>query len=197
MKIAQPSRKTFWQTVLLISTVLPWLSIWQSIALARGMEIDFVASRSWMGLLIGLLTLGFIALLIWTLTWSSSSERILSLLESPERLLKRSRLISWAVLVISLVGYTVVVSIPFIKNLFGGEEAFRLLVFWYFALMGAAAVRSIWQDTPWLTALLSVVLVQTTLHLLAVNFSYVTNYPFAMGCRPRRSRTASRPPRRA
>ena len=181
MNIAQPSRKIFWRTVLLISTVLPWLSIWQSIALARRLEIDFVASRSWMGLLIGLFALGLIALLTWTLTWSSFSERTLSLIESPERWLKRSRWVSLAVLVISLVGFTVVVSIPFVKNLFGGEEGLRLLVFLYFALLGAAAAKSIWQDTPWFTALLSVVLVQTTLHLLAVNFSYVTNYPFAMG----------------
>ena len=181
MRITQPSRRIFWQTALLISAVLPWLSIWQSIVLARSMEIDFVASRSWMGLLIGLFALGLIAFLAWALTWSSSSERIFSLMESPEQFLKRFHWVSWAVLVISLVGYTVVVSIPFVKNLFGGEEGLRLLVFWYFALMGAASVRSVWQDTPWFTAVLSLVLVQTTLHLLAVNFSYVTNYPFAMG----------------
>jgi len=181
MKITQPSRITFWRTILLIGAVLPWLSIWQSITLARRMEIDFTASTSWMGFLAVLFVLGLIPLLAWTLTWSSFSERILFLAESPVRLPQNARWIGWIALVVSLTGYTIVFAIPFVQKLFGGENWIRLLVFWYFMMTGFIAVKAIWRDIPWFTSLLSVVLVQTTFHALAVNFSYVTNYPFAMG----------------
>jgi len=160
---------------------MPWLSIEQAIALARRMSIDFIASTSWMGFLTGLFILGLVPLLALTLTWSSFSERILSLMEFPECPPGITKVYGWVILVVSTMGYTIIFAIPFVQRLFGDGDWIRFLVFWSFSLTGLIAVKIIWHDIPWFTSFLSVVLVQTTFHLLAVNFSYVTSYPFAMG----------------
>ena len=181
MKILQPSRKIFWGIILLLSAVLPWLSFWQSIILARRMGIDFAASASWMGLLVVLFVLGFISLLAWTLTWSRYRERILFMMESVERFPNRIRWVGWIFLFISIIGYTTIFTTPFVGTLFGSEGWIRFLVFWYFSLIGLAGIKIVRHESLWFTSLLIVVLFQTVFHLLAVNFSYVTNYPFAMG----------------
>lgn len=180
MIIIQPPRNTFWKTIFLISAALPWLSIWQSIQLAHKLEVNYLASVSWMGFLVGLFVLGLIPLLAWTLTWSRYQERILSLAESPERA-KNMKWLGWVILIIGIIGFTVVFTLPFVQKLFGKEDWIRLLVFWYFSLLGVAGLKIVRQDLPWFTTLLSVVLIQAVVHLLASQFSYVTGYPFSMG----------------
>ncbi|HAV78970.1 MAG TPA: hypothetical protein DCX53_16595, partial [Anaerolineae bacterium] len=181
MNIIQPSRISFWRFFLFIISLLPFLSIWQSINLARTLEIDIPARTSWMGLIAGLCVLGLIPLLAWTLTWSRFEERLLALIESPEHLIKKFPFIGWILIVISTTGFTAVFMFPPVRNLFGGEVWIRLLIFWYFSLTGLYAIRTIWRETAWFTSFLAIVLFQTTFHLLAVQFSHVTSYPFAMG----------------
>lgn len=181
MKIIQPARATFWRSVLLLSTLLPFLSIWQSINLAYVLEIDILARKSWMGLLVGLFILGFIPLLALTLTWSRYRERILSFMEFPERSTGKVHWIGWIFLAISLVGFTTVFAIPFVRSVFGNAGWFRFLVFWYFGIIGLLALKSIRHDVAWFTALFTVALIQTFIHLLAVQLSNVTSYPFSMG----------------
>lgn len=181
MKIIQPARDTFWRAVFLTSAALPFLSIRQSVQLARTLEVDFLTRPSWMGLLTGLFLLGLIPLLAWTLTWSRSKERILAFAESPERLADKFLWLGWVILPISIAGYTAVFMQPFVIKVFGNEGWMRFLAFWYFSLVGLAAIKVVRRDMAWFTALLAVVLAQTVFHLLAVNFSYVTDYPFAMG----------------
>jgi hypothetical protein len=181
MKIIQPSRDTFWRAVFLASAALPFLSIWQSINLAHKLEVDFLSRPSWMGFLIGLFLLGFLPLLAWTLTWSRLKERLFAVIEFPERFTEKIRWFGWPLLVISIIGYTVVFMLPSIRNLFGGEGWIRFLVFWYFSLLGLFAIKIIRRDAAWFISLLAVVLIQTVFHSLAVQFSYVTSYPFAMG----------------
>jgi len=165
----------------LTSAALPFLSIWQSVRLARELEIDLLNSTSWMGLLAGLFIMGCIPLLAWTLTWSRYRERILALTESPERALEKIHWVGWFILALSIVGFTVFFAVPSVGKLFGGEGWLRVLVFWYFSLIGMFAIKNIRRDVFWFGALISVVLFQTTFHFLAVQFSYVTGYPFAMG----------------
>jgi len=161
--------------------VLPWLSLWQSIMLAGKFDIDIVASTSWMAFIIVLLILGLIPLLMWMLIWFRYREQILSLAESPEHAGKNMQWVGWIALIIALIGYTIIFAIPFVKNLFGDEEWIRLLVFWCFSLIGMAANKIIWHNQTWFTSLLSIVLLQTVLHILVADFSHVTDYPFAMG----------------
>ena len=181
MNISQPSRETFWRAVFLVSAALPLLSLWQSINLAHELEVDFLTRPSWIGLLVGFFVLGLIPLLALTMTWSRLKERILALAESPERLADKFRWLSWLLLPISIIGYTAVFMFPPVGDLFGGEGWIRFLIFWYFSLMGLTAMKIICRDAAWFIALLSVVLFQTVFHLFASQFSYVTDYPFAMG----------------
>ncbi|MBK9924815.1 MAG: hypothetical protein IPP66_05925 [Anaerolineales bacterium] len=181
MNITLPSRETFWRAVFLASAALPFLSIWQSINLGRSLEIDVFTRPSWIGLLAGLFLLGLTPLLAWTLSWSRLKERLLAVAESSERFAEKFRWVGWPLLVISIIGYTVVFMLPSVRNLFGDEGWIRFLIFWYFSLLGLFAIKTIRRDVAWFASLLAVVLFQTVFHLLAVQFSYVTNYPFAMG----------------
>jgi hypothetical protein len=181
MKITLPSCETFWRALFLVSATLPFLSIWGSIRLASTLEVVIPASKSWMGLLAGLFTLGLLPLLAWTLTWSRHRERIFAFAESPQRVADKLRWLGWILLPISIIGYTAVFMVPFVSRVFGGEGWLRFLVFWYFSLTGLAGIKVIRRDEAWFTPLLAIVLIQSVFHLLAVNLTYVTDYPFAMG----------------
>src|SRR5688572_24339151 len=86
MLITQPSRLTFWRLTFAFMVFLPLLSILQLIALAPSFGVDISASRSWSNLLVSLGSIGIPPLLLLTLTWSRYEERILTLMEFPERL---------------------------------------------------------------------------------------------------------------
>jgi len=177
MKIIQPSRITFWRFVFAVTALLPLLSIWQVLDYAPGLGVDLSASRSWMGLIIGLGTISLITLLFLTLTGSRHQERILALIESPERL---PRLISGLLLVISLIGFTIAPKFPFI-NLLAGIGWIRVLIFWFFSLLGMFALKSLHRQIPWLNALIAFAICQSVLHILLLYWQRVTTYPFAMG----------------
>ncbi|NWG33892.1 MAG: hypothetical protein HXY42_05580 [Chloroflexi bacterium] len=181
MNVVQPSRLAFWRFVLGGSAALPFLSIGQVIALGRALEVDILLRPSWMGLVAGLSLLGVLPLLAWTLTWSRHRERILALAEFPERAPAGMRWAGWALLTISLFGYTALFSLPYIRGLLGDEGWFKLLVFWLLALAGTIAFKLIRRDAPWFPSLLGVILAQAAAHLIVVNFSRVTDYPFALG----------------
>jgi hypothetical protein len=203
--MTQPSRLIFWRSVLLLTTVLPFLAIWQFVGLAEKLDVVILASKSWMGLLTVLGVGGLAALLALASTCFRTRERILSLLEIPARV----RWPGFFLFPLALIGYTLVFAIPFSRNLLGGLGWARTLIFWAFVLAGMYGLKAIrgsgksdWQSDlhqatepadysreflkdqnsiPWLTTLLLVVLFAASLHLLATQFSGVTSYPFAMG----------------
>ena len=181
MNIIQPTRVTFWRFIFGVSSVLPFLSIWQAVAIGSALGVDIPARESWMGLIVGLFLLGFLPLLAWTLIWSHYRERILTFTESPERVSGSVRWIGRVILPLSIVGYTVVFSIPFVRNLFGVEGWIRFLAFWYFSLMGMYAIKIIRRDATWFMSLIATILMITVAHLLLTNLSRVTDYPFALG----------------
>jgi len=181
MKITLPSRITFWRFTLGVSSVLPFLSIGQAIDIGLALGVDIPSRPSWMGFLIGLSVLGLISLLAWTLTWSRHNERILALVESPEYLPDSLRWLGWIILILAVIGYTVTFTVPFVKNLFGVEGWIRFFVFWYFSLLVMVSIKTARRDIPWFTSLLAVVLMQSTFHLIVVQLSRVTTYPFTLG----------------
>ncbi len=188
MLITQPSRLTFWRLTFAFTVLLPLLSILQLSALAPSFGVDLSASRSWMNLLIGLGLIGLPPLLLLTLTlrlnsgqaWSRYQERILTLMEFPERLPVGARWIGVLILIAAVVGFTLAIKLPFIIFL-SGVGWFRFLVFWCFTLLGIFALKSIRRDAPWLNTLLVVVLCQAVFHLSLFYWTKVTDYPFAMG----------------
>jgi len=180
MSITQPSRLTFWRLAFALTGLLPFLSIWQFLVQAPEIGVDISASRTWMNLVVGLSVIGTFPILLLALTWSRYQERILTLIESPERLPEKMRWIGALFLFASIVGFTLAIKLPFIIDLvqFGW---FRFLVFWFFTLIGIFALKSIRRDVRWLTALISVALCQAVFHLLLFYWTKVTDYPFAMG----------------
>jgi len=175
--MTQPSRLTFWRSVLTFTTVLPFLSIWDLLRLAQELDVVVLASKSWMEALSLLAIGGFTALLILTWTLFRTRERTLSLLELPARF----RWLGFFLLPFGLIGYTIVFTLPFSRDLLGDLGWVRFLVFWAFSLLGMYGLKSIKKNISWLVSLLVVVLFQTSLHLLAAQFSSVTSFPFAMG----------------
>ena len=175
--MTQPSRLTFWRSILALTTVLPFLAIWDLLRLARDLDVNVLASKSWMGVLAALTLGGLAALLMLTSTGSHARGRTLSLLELPARV----RWLGFTLIVLSLTGYTVIFAIPFSRDLLGGLGWVRFLVFWIFSLMGMVGLKAIKVNIPWLASLLVIVLFQTSLHLVVTQLSEVTSYPFAMG----------------
>jgi hypothetical protein len=181
MNITQPSRLTFWRFVLGVTAALPLLSIYQLLGRANVLGVDLAASSAWMGLMLGFILTGLVLLSFLAATWSRDRERILSFLEFPARLQDRLRWIGILLFSLALVGFTIVFMIPFIQNFFSEIGWIRALVFWSFSLIGMWGIKLFRRDTPWFSALIAIVLCQSTLHLLLLYWPRVTPYPFAMG----------------
>ena len=62
-----------------------------------------------------------------------------------------------------------------------GENGPRFLLFFILSMIGMWGIKLLRRQTPWLVALIGVVLFQSVLHLLLVYIPRVTSYPFAMG----------------
>ncbi len=181
MIIVQPSRLTFWRFVFTITGLLSFLAVFQILGSATVMGVDLSASTSWKELIVILSILGFASLLFWASTWSRHRERILSLAESPQHAAGRMPWLGIILVSVALTGFTILFMIPSIRNLFGGLGWIRFLLFWSFSLIGIWGIKLLRPETPWLTALIAIVLCQSTLHLLLVYWPRVTDYPFAMG----------------
>ena len=175
--MTQPSRLTFWRSALLLTGILPFLAIWDFLRLAQELDVTILTSKSWMGALITLGMIGFIALLILTSTCFRMRERIVSLLEFPTCI----RWLGFFLLILSLTGYTFIFTIPFSRDLLNDLDWVRFLIFWVFSLLGMYGLKAIKENTSWLTSLLAVVIFQTSVHLLVTQLSSVTTYPFALG----------------
>jgi hypothetical protein len=189
MKIIQPSRLMFWGFVFGLTGALFFLSVIQILGSASKLGVDLSASSSWQGLIAVLSLLGLASVLLLASmlplgakpAWSNSRERILSLAEFPERLSRPNAWAGIALTVVALTGYSLVYMIPFVQRPLGGLGWVRFLTFWSFSLLGMWGLKLLHRNLPWLTALLTVVLCQSTLHLLLVYWPRVTDYPFAMG----------------
>ena len=177
MHITRPSRLTFWRTVLLITVPLPFLAIWDFLRLASDLGVLVRASTAWIGLLSALGIGGLAALLILISTCPRTRERTLSLLEFPAQI----RAFGFILLPLALFGYSIVFTVSVSTNLLGDLGWVRFLILWLFSLTGMYALKTIKKDLSWLTALLTVALFQTLIHLLATQLSAITSYPFSMG----------------
>jgi len=171
----------FWRSVFVLTAALPFLSIYQIVGKAAGLGVDFSASAPWRGLVVILGLIGCISLLFFASTWSRYRERILLLAEFPERVPDALHWISILALALALTGFTIVFMFPFMQKFFGGMGWVRFLIFWSFSLIGMWGSKLFRKETSWFSALIAIVLCQSTLHLLLVYWPRVTDYPFAMG----------------
>ena len=153
------------------------MAIWDLLRLAHELDVVVLSSKSWMGALSILGIGGLVALLTLTSTCFRTRERTLSLLELPSQL----RWLGYLFITLSLIGYTIVFTLPASRDLLGSLGWMRFLIFWTFSLIGMYGLKAVKKRVPWLTSLLIVVILQTSLHLLVTQLSNVTSYPFAMG----------------
>jgi hypothetical protein len=181
MNIVQPSRLTFWRFIFGSSAVLVFLSVAQIVERARGLGVDLSASRAWAGLVAAFSLLGLLLLLLLASTWSRSGERLLSLVELPERAPGGYRWIGALLLGLALAGFSLLFAIPIIGSFFGGIGWMGFLIFWVFSLLGMWGLKMLRREMPWFIALVTVMLCQSTIHLLLLYWQRVTDYPFAMG----------------
>lgn len=172
-----PTRLRFWQSVLLLTTVLPFLAIWDLLSLAQELNVVVLSSKSWIGILAVLGVGGLAALLTLTSIRFRTRERTLSLLELPAQI----RWLGFFFIPLSLTGYTIIFTILSSQHLLIDLGWVRFLIFWAFSLLGMYGLKGTKKNIPWLASLLIVVIFQTSLHLLVTQLSSVTSYPFAMG----------------
>lgn len=181
MKILLPSRLTFWRCLFALTGLLAFLSVMQILEGAENMGVNLAISAAWQGLIFLLGLLGTASFLLLTLTWSRYGERILSFAEAPERLASKSNWVGILPVLVALTGFTILCMLPFFQVFLGRLGWLRFLTFWSFSLLGMWGIKWLRRDTPWLIALLAIILCQSTFHLLLVYWPRVTDYPFAMG----------------
>ena len=181
MKIILPARLVFWRFIFALSGVLSFLSACQILGSANRLGVDLSASPRWTGVVTALGLLGAALLFLLTLTWSRYRERILSPVEFPERLSNRMTWIGIPLVAAALIGFTILFMVSVVQSRFGGMGWMRFLIFWSFSLLGMWGIKLLHRETPWFVALVTVILCQSTLHLLLVYWPRVTDYPFAMG----------------
>ena len=179
--ITQPARRTFWRFVFTVLTVLVLLSIVGYWDRSRVLYVDLLQSRPWQSVfvllgIIFLITLGGVIL-----TYLRSGDKVWDRLEALGQDSGATRWLGILLTVIGLFGFVLIAWHPFFKRFLMGENGPRFLIFFLLSLTGMWGIKLLRKQTPWLTALIGVVLFQAVIHLLLVDMRRVTSYPFAMG----------------
>jgi hypothetical protein len=173
--MVQPPRASFWRFVLLVTGLLAAFSLWDVYGMGEKFGVGVFESKtlSMMG--------GFFAFIcisaFVTFVLSIQRTRIVSIPENTPK----SRWLGITLLGISSAAYAALMILPFVRDLIGTEGWIRGLMFWAFCMAGMFAVKLARRQTPWMVSLMSAAMLSAIIHLLLVNFSSVTNYPFALG----------------
>ena len=176
-----PSPTIFWRFVLGTIPVLALLAVKDLIDRSNQLNVDISASRPWLTLLLLLILMALLALLGLAISFTNVRNRLWDGMEAPGLSKRFSRWIGIVLSATAVIGFSAVISIPYFRRILGGEYWVRFFIFWLFSLVGMWGIKIFRKETPWLIALLTIVLCQSTLHLLLVYLSPVTPYPFAMG----------------
>ena len=174
-----PTRSTFWRSVLLVTCLLVLMASWNLVDLAQTLNIQIFSRPSWLGVLACLGLFAGALLLGLTASFSKMQEKLWGFLELPA-----TRLPEWigvGLCLVALVGFSIITALAGFKRVLSGEDWVRLLIFWLFSVLGMWGIKILRKDTVWLTALITIILSQATLHLLLAYWSQVTSYPFALG----------------
>lgn len=175
----QPTRSTFWRFVLMVTCLLVLTASWNLVDLAQRLNVQIFSRPSWLGVLACLGLFAGLMLLGLIISISKKQEKLWGLLELPATRLPKW--ISVGLCLVALVGFSIITSFAGFKRILSGEDWIRIFIFWLFGLLGMWGIKSLRKDISWLTALLTVTLAQSTLHLLLAHWSQVTSYPFALG----------------
>jgi len=176
--LTPPSRSTFWRVILVVTALLPLLSIWNLFDLAAKLNVNLSTQTSWQAGIAGLAALTLLALLGLGTSFTKTGDQLSGRVEALGFIQKK---IGIVIIVIALIGFPLVIANSFFQQILGGEAWVRMLVFWMFALAGMWGVKIFRNESSWSIALIVFMLCQSILLLLLINIPSVTAYPFSMG----------------
>ena len=175
----QPTRPVFWRFVLLVTLLFTLLAVLNLIDLAGRLNVQISERPAWLGALSALGLFAGIFFLGFAMSFSKAGERLWGLIEFPSTIGPGQ--IGIPIIVLALFGFSIITALGGFKRILGQEEWVRSLIFWSFSLLGMWGIKVLRKETAWLSALITMILSQATLHLLISYWPQVTAYPFALG----------------
>lgn len=164
--------------ILVVTVLLPLLSIWNLVDLATKLDVNLSTQTSWQAGIAGFAILSSLALLGLGLSFTKTGDQLWGRVEALGFIQKKFGIV---IIVIALIGFPLVIANSFFQQILGGEAWVRMLVFWMFALAGMWGVKIFRNELSWSIALIAFMLCQSTLLLLLINIPSITAYPFSMG----------------
>jgi hypothetical protein len=175
-----PSRREFWRFVFATLAILVVLAGVGFLDRARILHVSIPQSRPWQMFFLSLVFACIMMLAGVALSYSQKGDRLCDWFET----LTDSTSMRWLGVVLALIGsfgFIFTSWNSFFRQTLSGESGPRFLLFFLFSLMGMWGIKLLRRQTPWLVALIGIILVQSVLHLLLVYMNRITSYPFAMG----------------
>ena len=173
-----PSRSTFWRTILAVIAGLSALSIPDLFNSAQKLGVNISTSVTWLAGIFLFGAIALLALLGLAVGFTKKAEQLWGWLEAFDFIQKYFGL---ALLILALIGFPLLVSNAFFKNVLGSAGWIHLFVFCVFALAGMCGIKSFRKEIERHIALIVFILPQALLHLVLINLPLITAYPFAMG----------------
>jgi len=179
--MTQPPRSVFWRFIFAMLSIFLLLAAWGYFDRSRILHVSIPDSQAWQALFIVLGIFFILSLSGVALTYLRAGDRLWEGFESLGETSRVARPLGILLGMIGLFGFVFVSWNPFFRYPLMGENGPRFLSFFLFSITGMWGVKLLRRQTPWLSALIGVVLFQSVLHLLLVYMPRLTSYPFAMG----------------
>jgi hypothetical protein len=177
----QPSASTFWRFIFAAISFFAVFAFWSLIEATQQLNIIVSNSKPWMTLfvLVGVFILAILSLLV--VSYSKVGNRLVEFLESTAAETRFQKYLGGLLLIIGLGGFAILTANPYVIRILRNASSARYLLLALFSLMGMWGFKMVRTATPWMTALILVVLCQSLIQLFLFYSSDVTSYPFAMG----------------
>lgn len=179
--MTQPSRNGFWRFILATLATLTGLAILGFLQRAQELNVSVPQSRPWQMLFAVLGILFVLAAVGIVLSYTKAGEKLWDWFDVIGQNATAARWFGILLTTIGLFGFAFVTWISAFRRMWSSESGPRFLVLFFISLAGMWGVKLLRRQTPWLVALIGVVLFQSVLQLLLVYMPRVTSYPFAMG----------------
>src|ERR1051325_8323674 len=177
----QPSPSTFWRFIFAVNLFFAVYAFWSLIETTRQLNIIVSNSKPWMSLFVLLGCFVIAALILFAITFTRTGSHFIEILESSVTSNELQKYWGGLLLIVGLIGFALFTSNPYFIRVLGSASGARYLILTLFSIAGMWGLRMLRPETPWMTALIIVVLCQSVIQLFLFFLSQVTSYPFAMG----------------